>query len=131
MALENNHTDTAFLVDSLKSARKAVSMNSSENLILISSRIATAYTGGRYFIEIYKILLSEENELNISMWIDCGSNIGIALNSIREGAKKIIFKGLNEEPINQMLYKVGGKCINKSPWKLNKSLVDINLTKHF
>ncbi|MDC0073675.1 hypothetical protein OAK17_02350 [Alphaproteobacteria bacterium] len=129
--MENNRIETAFLIDSLSSARKAVTMNSSKNLILISSRIATAYTGGRYFIEIYKILLSEENELNISMWIDCGSNIGIALNSIREGAKNIIFRGLNEESISQMLYKVGGKCINESPWKLNKSLVDINLTKHF
>ncbi len=128
--MENNPIETAFLVDSLKSARKAVSMNLSKNLILISSKITTAYTGGRYFLEIHKILLSEEKELNISMWIDCGSNEGIALNSIREGAKNIIFRGLNEESIRQMLYKVGGKCLKKSPWKLDKTLVDINLNKH-
>ncbi len=92
----------SFLINSFDQAKTAIKKNLGPNLSLVSSFNSTRYSGPSYFINLRNELKKIYKELDIIMWIDCGEDPGLVMNTIRNGGKNIIFRNPEANEIYEM-----------------------------
>ena len=91
-----------FIINSFDQAKKAIQQNLGSSVSLVSSHNSTRNSGPSYFINLKNELDNIYKGLKITMWIDCGQDPGLVMNTIRHGGKNIIFSNPRINEIYEM-----------------------------
>ena len=105
----------SFIVNSFEQAKEAVKLNEGRELSIISAPGSALYYGPSYFISLKHELEKTYNSLKVKMWVDCGENPGLAMKTIRQGGKHIIFTEPNNYQIHEMATQENVEIIYSIP----------------
>ncbi|PPR77672.1 MAG: hypothetical protein CFH01_01419 [Alphaproteobacteria bacterium MarineAlpha2_Bin1] len=106
------YENKSFIINSFDQAKNAIQQNLGSRVSLVSTHNSTKNSGPSYFIYLKEELEKIYKELNIVMWIDCGKDPGLVMNTIRHGGKNIIFSNPEISEIYEMALTKNVKMID-------------------